>query len=655
MRRINKQLASPVIQPASGGSATVITKTLSYDGWDRLTGESVTVGDGTTSGSVSDQVSYSYDAVGRMTGRTLGSGTGATAETLSYDVRDHLTSQSSSVFSSTLYYTDPSRTATTGKYDGSVSEWSWNRGSGTTTQTYAFSYDGLGRLTGTLRYTGNGTTATNAFTEQGLEYDRNGNITKMKRYDSSASSPEDNFAFTLTGNRISSLTNSGTNGSGVTYTAFTYDANGNTTHDGRTGQDISWNMLNLISGISTTSGGNTTQLASYNWYADGTKYSAERPDGSGYVYKGNVIYEKATGGSLSLDCVLTTGGRIVANKNSSGTITGYTVYHHITDHLGSVRAITNASTGTVVETSDYLPFGTRWSQTSGSSSATITDATNRWRYSGKEEQKAINATIPLIDYGARMYDPIIARWMSVDPMAEKYYPMSPYGYCAGNPINILDPNGSDVWEIDELGRVRNRIEDTTTDSFYMVDDNGSRRYITDIEGNKHYISISFKYGTVESQRTIAINSTDTYDTFKVRGDANGTQLFEFMGQYTSVEWSQAKTGLAGDQGLNFLTTSHDADRERGMTDLFRGQLYAGYTIRELNHSHPNNTGYPSGSFVHPYTGLGVGEWGDVGFARRITNNRKVNRLNIPTFNIFLPASESYISFGPDSIRDNYEK
>ncbi|MBQ6286590.1 MAG: hypothetical protein IJK73_02910 [Bacteroidales bacterium] len=177
---------------------------------------------------------------------------------------------------------------------------------------------------------------------------------------------------------------------------------------------------------------------------NGSSYSAERSDGSGYVYKGNVIYEKAANGTLSLDCVLTTGGRIVANKNSSGTITGYTVYHHITDHLGSVRAITDVSTGTVVETSDYLPFGTRWSQTSGSSSATITDATNRWRYSGKEEQRAINSTLPLIDYGARMYDPTIARWMNVDPMAEKYYPMSPYGYCAGNPISIVDPSGSDI-------------------------------------------------------------------------------------------------------------------------------------------------------------------------------------------------------------------
>ena len=453
----------PAAVSATGADeCTVTLKTLSYDAWGRLTGESTTVGDGTTSGSVSDVMAYSYDAVGRMTGRTYGSGTGAVSEALSYNVRSWLTGQSSPVFSSTLRYTDPSRSTTTGKYDGSISEWTWSRETGSTAQTYGFSYDGLGRLTGTKRYTDNGTTATNAFTEQGLVYDRNGNVTNVTRYGSSASSAEDIFTFTLTGNRISSLTNAGTNGSGVTYTSFTYDANGNTTHDGRTGQDLSWNMLNLIGGVSTTSGNTTTQLASYSWYADGTKYSAERPDGSGYVYKGNVIYEKAAGGALTLDCVLTTGGRIVANKNASGTITGYTVYHHITDHLGSVRAITDAGTGTVVETSDFLPFGTRWSQTSGSSSATITDATNRWRYSGKEEQKAINAALPLIDYGARMYDPAIARWMSVDPMAEKYYPMSTYGYCVDSPVSFIDPKGMEWEKPKEAERLKKSIDKKIT-------------------------------------------------------------------------------------------------------------------------------------------------------------------------------------------------
>jgi len=78
----------------------------------------------------------------------------------------------------------------------------------------------------------------------------------------------------------------------------------------------------------------------------------------------------------------------------TGTVMGYTVYHHVTDHLGSVRAVVYAggtapsaqagiSPGTVVETSDYLPFGTRWTLTGGSAAGTLTDATNRWRYSGR--------------------------------------------------------------------------------------------------------------------------------------------------------------------------------------------------------------------------------------------------------------------------------
>ena len=51
----------------------------------------------------------------------------------------------------------------------------------------------------------------------------------------------------------------------------------------------------------------------------------------------------------------------------------------------------------------------------------------------------------LYDYGARLYDPLIGQFTSIDPLCEKYYSVSPYAYCAGNPVNRIDPDGRDAW------------------------------------------------------------------------------------------------------------------------------------------------------------------------------------------------------------------
>ena len=47
-------------------------------------------------------------------------------------------------------------------------------------------------------------------------------------------------------------------------------------------------------------------------------------------------------------------------------------------------------------------------------------------------------------FGARFYDSdILTGWLSVDPLADKYPSLSPYAYCAWNPVKLVDPDGRD--------------------------------------------------------------------------------------------------------------------------------------------------------------------------------------------------------------------
>ena len=201
------------------------------------------------------------------------------------------------------------------------------------------------------------------------------------------------------------------------------------------------------------------------------------------------------------------------------------------------------------------------------------------------------------DFDARMYYPALCRFMTMDPLCEKYYSISPYAYCNNNPVKYIDPDGRDIWEIDYDGRIINRIENKTQDAFYMVakDSNGDyqRTFSVDEDGNKKYNSINFEYGTIESQLSASYNimgEQGIYDEYKVRGDENATALFEFMSLHTTkvtqVEVGLAQTGIEGEKGLNFITTGHIKGREPGGSQIMPNRLYHGYTIRTLVHSHP---------------------------------------------------------------------
>ena len=305
--------------------------------------------------------------------------------------------------------------------------------------TYGFEYDKLGRLKNTLHYSAAATTPTAAYTERGITYDLNGNITTLKRYVASEATPEDDYQYIYTGNKLTQIAGTDNNAT-ISDATYTYDSNGNLTHDGLKNLQISYNFLNLPSVVNQAS----AEIAKYSWFADGSKFSIITPEGDGYYYTGSLIYA-SNNGNLQIESTDFAGGRInlvqtgsaASGTNNTGSTLTQDIHYFHTDHLGSVRAITNDN-GETVEQNAYYPFGSR--HTFG---ATYAQTTNRFKFNGKEEQTSGN--LGLLDYGARMYDANIGRWFVQDPLSEKYYSQSPYNYCVNNPVMFVDPDGKDVW------------------------------------------------------------------------------------------------------------------------------------------------------------------------------------------------------------------
>ncbi len=115
----------------------------------------------------------------------------------------------------------------------------------------------MNMLLGADRYIGSSSSGSLTRTEGSMVYDRNGNITALKRYGDTGL--DNDLSFTLTGNRMTGISDAGTPSGSFTYA---YDAMGNQTSDGRKGLQISYNNLNLPCGVTVAAGavGGTSSL-----------------------------------------------------------------------------------------------------------------------------------------------------------------------------------------------------------------------------------------------------------------------------------------------------------------------------------------------------------------------------------------------------------
>ncbi len=117
-----------------------------------------------------------------------------------------------------------------------------------------------------------------------------------------------------------------------------------------------------------------------------------------------------------------------------------TFYYH-SDHLGSAAYLTN-QTGSVSQTLNYLPFGEEWVDVKQD-----IDWPSLINYSFNAKEKDYESGLHY--YGSRYYSSELSIWNSTDPMADKYPSITPYNYCANNPVKLIDPNGEEIWIVDK--------------------------------------------------------------------------------------------------------------------------------------------------------------------------------------------------------------
>ena len=111
------------------------------------------------------------------------------------------------------------------------------------------------------------------------------------------------------------------------------------------------------------------------------------------------------------------------------------VYFYHSDHLGSASWITDSG-GQAIQHLQYLPYGEPYinQRTSGYN--------ERFTFTGKERDEETGYGY----FGARYMDyELMTMWLSVDPMADKYPSISPYAYCAWNPVKLVDPDGKELY------------------------------------------------------------------------------------------------------------------------------------------------------------------------------------------------------------------
>ena len=466
------------------------------------------------------------------------------------------------------------------RWNGSISAMMWEVGDGKK-HTYQYTYDGLNRLTEAVYSSPkslreilegqNGTAQPPVFGEkdpkalipirslegnysESYSYDKNSNIEWLQRNGTTNTGKGktiDVLEYNYSGNQLKSVTDYSEeelNYAGAfdfqdkadAAQEYSYNENGAMTKDLNKGiTNIEYDLLGTPQKV-TFSDKNSIE---YVYAADGRKlktvhitakkislgmkfyysYLRDTTDYiNNYVFKnGKPEMYRFPGGYYSFD--------------DKGNMDG--CHFYVQDYQGNNRMVVNAYTNEVEQINHYYPYGALMGDIS-----TNPDE-QKYKYGGKELDRIYG--LDLHDFEARQQDPLAGRFTGIDPMAEKYYWLSPYAYCAGDPVNCVDPTGKDIYNVTSKGYIR-KYDGTACLGTYLIFDHN----IVELSSSEN------SYDAVLDGLTSSTNST-----FGLMTAEQALTLQNVMTQGTEVEWEAQCT----ESGLGLLMTSHDENMVKTTT------------------------------------------------------------------------------------------
>ena len=418
-----------------------------------------------------------------------------------------------------------------------------------------YAYDQLHRIKKATNYrvVGMGYEGTNMYNTN-YSYDPDGNLTNLQRGGQEENNVMDRLSYVyglssrpnqLT--QVNDLASDGTPGQFSGTEVYDYDQIGNLTETTSNGNltKIDWDVYNKVKQVTNEDlltrylydgAGNRVltfknvgfeerrqQITAYSRDASGNTLAVyDASDGESYPY-GHPLEEMYVFGSsrIGVDKTLRTDDRnpgiFIYHKDLT------TTHYEISNHLGNVlTTVTGRKLGQVqndvldhylpevVTATDYYAFG---AQMPGRSYENTTlSGTNGYRYAfnGKEhDSDGEFGSLTHYDYGFRVYNPSIGKFLSVDPLADEMPAWSPFNYVFNNPIKLIDPDGRAPSDGDGTENEYIRTWNATTNSY-------DTKQISTAGGDNYDIihTVNGRIPEVGTTVTTDVVLNDTYDGYR---------------------------------------------------------------------------------------------------------------------------------------------